>query len=369
MIRKLFFVFCLLLTACSLPGQSTAPAPQAWFDMPLPDTILYPPNPCQVIAHGASPNGISAFEISLNGTLATSVPASDSKQTLGTLKTVCPALAPGKNIIEVRAQDSTGSWSGWTQTIVYLADEPAPVRPTETAVPASPAAPTRMTTRVPPSTLTRVPVRTFTSVPSNAPTRAPSFTPTRVPSNTPTRVPSNTPIRVPSNTPTRVPSSTPTTVVSTGGVTVERISTNLVYLGRADCGPLDVTITARAVAPNGIRVVVLFYRFATSSSSSEFESVSMNSIGGDLYERTLNPTSLLGGVPFESATLQYQIVIQQVDGDTSLRTPVLGDISVQACGAVTRSCSAYTDERSCIANGCNWVSIPGTVPIFECRNP
>lgn len=26
-------------------------------------------------------------------------------------------------------------------------------------------------------------------------------------------------------------------------------------------------------------------------------------------------------------------------------------------------------ERTCIANGCSWVNIPGTVPIFECRNP
>jgi hypothetical protein len=40
-----------------------------------------------------------------------------------------------------------------------------------------------------------------------------------------------------------------------------------------------------------------------------------------------------------------------------------------ACGRVTASCSSYTDERTCIANGCNWVSIPGVVPIYECRNP
>jgi hypothetical protein len=98
--------------------------------------------------------------------------------------------------------------------------------------------------------------------------------------------------------------------------------------------------------------------------------VLMMAFGGDLYEATLNPTSLLGGtIPFEQATLQYKIVIQQNDGDTSLRTQVIADIVVQACGRVTASCSSYTDERTCIANGCNWVSIPGTVPIYECRNP
>jgi hypothetical protein len=149
---------------------------------------------------------------------------------------------------------------------------------------------------------------------------------------------------------------------------VERISGNLVYLGASSCGPQEVTVTARAVAPNGIKVVVLFYRFATGNSSSGFESMSMNPIGGDLYQATLNPTSLLGGILFEQAALQYQIVIQQNNGDTSLRTPVIADIVVQACGRVTASCSSYTDERTCIANGCNWLSVPGIVPSYECRN-
>jgi hypothetical protein len=143
-----------------------------------------------------------------------------------------------------------------------------------------------------------------------------------------------------------------------------------VYLGRSECGLLEVTILARATAPNGINVVVLFYRFQTGNASSGFESVGMKSIGGDLYQATLNPTSLFGGsVPFDLATLQYQVVVQQNDGNISIRTPVLGDIVVRACGGVTVSCSSFTDERSCIANGCNWVNIPGTVPIFECRNP
>jgi hypothetical protein len=153
-------------------------------------------------------------------------------------------------------------------------------------------------------------------------------------------------------------------------VTIERVSTNLVYLGGSSCGTQQVTILARATAPNGIKVVVFFYRFQTGNSSSEFQSLGMKSSGDDLYEATLNPTSLLSGsIPFEQATLQYQIVIQQNNADTSLRTPVLSDITVRACGAVNVSCSSYTDERTCTANSCSWVSIPGTVPVYECRNP
>lgn len=320
--RTFSLLLCLLLAACNLPGEQSASAPQVWFDMPLPDTFFYPPNPCHLIAHGASPGGIAAFEISINGAVASNESPSDSKATLATLNTSCPNLIPGKNILEVRAQDNAGGWSDSAQTTVFLVDENLP---TDTTPPLS--------TETPVSTLTAIPTLTATLVPTSTPTL----------------------------TPTPPPVS---------GVTVERVSTNLVYLGGSTCGTNEVTILARAVAPNGINVVVLFYRFETGNSSSGFESVGMKSIGGDLYEATLNPTSLLGGsILFEQATLQYQIVIQQNDGDTSLRTQVIADIVVQACGRVTAACSSYIDERTCIANGCSWVNIPGVVPIYECRNP
>lgn len=329
MSRKLFtLTICILLTACNSSGGQAASQPQAWFDMPLPDTVFYPPNPCQVIAHGASPIGIAAFELSVNGVVIANIPNSDSKNTLAKLTRECAPLQPGKNLIGIRAQDTAGVWSDSTQTIVFLA---ANIIITETLTPRA----------------TDTPVSSLTAVSTLTATLPSTFTPTLTPT--------------PTSTSTPRPS---------GGVSVEHISTNLVYLGRADCGSREVTITARASAPNAIKVVVLFHRFQTGNSSSGFESVGMKSIGGDLYQATLNPTSLLGGsIPFDQATLQYQIVIQQNDGDTSLRTPVLADIAVKACGNVTASCSAYTDERNCIANGCNWVNIPGMVPIYECRNP
>lgn len=328
MMRKLSFILCLLLAACNSSVQSTASAPQAWPDIPLPDTVFYPPNPCNLIAHGASASGIAIFEISLNGAVAATEPPSDTEATLSMLNTACPSLTPGKNILEVRVRDNAGQWSDSTQTIVFLAQTDSttvtpPPRPTERVV----------------STLTAIPTLTATA--------------TQLPASTPTSTPTSTSMPLP-----------------TGGVTVESVSTNLVYLGSSTCGTQEVAIFARAVAPNGIKVVVLFYRFQTANSSTEFQSIGMNSIGGDLYEAALNPTSLLGGsIPFDKAILQYQVVVQQNDGDTSIRTPVLADIAVQACGRVTVSCSSYTDERTCIANGCSWVNIPGTVPIFECRNP
>lgn len=323
--RKLLFILCLLLVSCNLPGSQTASQPQAWFDMPLPETILYPPNPCHMIAHGASPNGIAAFEVHINSAFAFNEPVSDSKQTLATLDSICPRLIAGRNILEVRAQDSSGAWSEFTQTTVILADERLPDN-----------APPPLTTEPPATVRTAIPTltATLTQIPTS------TFTPTHTP-----------------------------TPRATGGVTIERVSTNLVYIGGSTCGANEVIILARASAPNGITTVELFYRFQTGNSSSEFKNVGMKSIGGDLYEATLNPTLLLGGAPFTQATLQYQIVIQQTDGDTSIRTPVLADIAVQACGGVTISCSSYTSQASCVEHGCSWVEIPGIVPIYECRNP
>lgn len=322
MSRKfLTLITCLLLAACNIPSQGPASIPQAWFDMPLPDTILYPPNPCHIIAHGASPNGVAAFDVYVNSAFAFNESTSDSKQTFATLKANCPRLISGKNILEVRAQDSSGAWSEFSQTTVILPEE-------------------------------------------RLPDEAPPPLPTETPATVRTAIPTLTATLIPTSTPAETPASQPT-----GGVTIERLSTNLVYLGGSTCGTNEVTLLARATAPNGIKVVVLFYRFETGRSSSGFESVGMKSIGGDLYQATLNPTSLLGGVPFERATLQYQVVVQQNDGDTSIRTAVLADITVQACGGVTISCSSYTSQASCVEHGCSWVEIPGIVPIYECRNP
>lgn len=329
MLRKSFILAVgLFIAACNALGQNASP-PQAWFDMPLPDTVFQSASACQVIAHGASPDGISSFELSINATVIAKVPNADPKSTLTKLNHDCAVLQPGKNLIEVRAQDSAGVWSASAQTTVFLAGNSS-ITPTA------------------PSRATDTPLVTVTALSTLTSTLTASAT-----------------LALPSDTPTAT-----FTPVPVGGVSVERVSTNQLYLGRADCGPLDVTIIARATAPNGIRVVVLFYRFQTGNASSEFQSLSMRSTGADLFEVTLNPTSLLGGsVPFEQATLQYQVVIQQNDGDVSLRTPLLSDIRVQACGSVTTSCSSYSDERTCVANGCNWVNIPGTVPLYECRNP
>lgn len=136
-------------------------------------------------------------------------------------------------------------------------------------------------------------------------------------------------------TPTVATTLTPTLTLApapAGGVSIQSISAETVYVGGSSCGPVQETIVAHATAPKGITVVVLFYRFNPASPKG-FQDVAMHPIGGDLYQATLNPTSLLGGsLGADQGTLVYQVVVQQKDSDTSIRTPVLADIALQACG-------------------------------------
>jgi hypothetical protein len=294
----------LWLSACGPaaggPAAGTANT-RAWFDAPLPETVVYPPNPCQIVAHGASPSGIAAFELEINGT-AIMLPSPDNNGSLATLTRECGLTLPGRYLLRMRAQDNGGSWSGYAETSLIIGGGA-----TATPSPASPR----------PQVIA-------------SPTRPP------------------------------IPPAV-------GAVSVESVETWVVYAGDASCGPNDVVITARAAAPKGIQVVVLFYRYEPGSPSG-FQNVAMSPIGGDLYRVSLVPNSTLGGPA--DGIVQYQVVVQQTDGDTSLRTPVLADIEVRSCGSpVEVSCASFPDQRACEANGCAWVAGPGIVPVYSCQNP
>jgi hypothetical protein len=310
MLKMRIWIGCMLvaLVVVGCGPASGGPAAgiagvRAWFDAPLPETVYWPPNPCQIVAHGGSPAGIAAFELEVNGAAST-VPSPETKSSLATLTRDCGLSLPGRYLLRVRAQDNGGNWSGYAETSLII----------EARGPTTPAAP-------PP--------------------------------------PAPPPLVIASAT-----SPLP------GGVSIESVETWVVYAGDATCGPNDVVITARATAPKGIQVVVLFYRYEPGSPSG-FLDVAMNPIGGDLYRASLIPNSTLGGPA--DGIVQYQVVVQQNDGDNSLRTPVFSDIAVQACSPAdnsggTDACSAFADQRTCIAKGCNWWEIPGTPPSFACRS-
>lgn len=308
--KRLFLGALLLLTALwgcapSSPGGGSfgVESPRAWFDAPLPGTVYYPPNPCAIVAHGASTNGIAVFELLINGT-AVSVPSPDTSASLVTLNRDCALTAPGTYALQLRAQDNDGNWSGYAETYVIIqgaGEEMTPPQPVDPA-------------------LTLTPGPTLTPVPSVQ-----------------------------------------------DELTVTEVSTWVVYVGDSSCGPKETVVTAHATASKGIAAVVLFYQF----NDSGFQSVGMTPIGNDLYRGTISMSALFGNsIPFDQAIIGYQVVVQQKDGDTSLRTPVNPDIEAKACGSSsggqTDSCNAFTDQRTCIANNCNWWQTSDTT--FVCQS-
>ncbi|MCC6146089.1 MAG: hypothetical protein IT308_00825 [Anaerolineaceae bacterium] len=420
---------CNLSTSTDTPSGGSINVPRAWFDAPLPSTVIIPPNPCQIVAHGSSPNGVAMFELSING-VAASIPSSDTKNSLVTLTHDCGLPDPGEYLLRLRTQDNSGSWSGYAETSLIIAG-------VETPTPESAVCTNNLdvTFEDPLQKANMTPGQQFTktwTVQNTGTctwgegyhlvfTGGPSMSEGAASMNNTLDMPLGSLVSIPvapgqkvaiplaqtapisegwyvgawnlvapngdkipiTYSGTTMPSMYVDIVVKAGSptpppvgsISIERVSTNQVYLGQASCGPLEVTIAARAFAPKGITVVVLFYRFSTGGSSGDFQSVTMAPLGGDLYQSTLNPTSLLGGtIPFDQATLQYQIVVQQTDNDTSIRTPVMTDITVQACGSIPAPttapvCSLYTDNRSCVENGCSWVLKPGIIPIYGCQNP
>lgn len=310
--KNIFLTMAILmlgLGGCSPSADSSEfigpDSPQAWFDAPLPGTVFWPPNPCAIVAHGASPNGIAVFELFINGNAA-SVPSPETSASLVTLTRDCAVTEPGTYALQLRAQDNSGDWSGYAETYFIIPGADGEVAPPQPVDPV----------------LTLTPRPTLTPVPS-------------------------------------VPDE----------LTVTEVSTWVVYVGESSCGPQETVVTARATASKGIAAVTLFYQF----NGSEFQSVGMSPIGNDLYRGTISMPALFGNsIPFDSAIIGYQVVVQQSDGDTSLRTPVNPDIEAKACGSSsggspggqTDACNAFTDQRTCTANNCNWWQINDTT--FVC---
>ncbi len=122
-----FLAFCsliaLLASACGPSSGSPAGGAtslHAWFDAPLPNSTFLPPNPCQIVAHGASPNGIAAFELSINGAVSANIPSPDTKSSLVTLTRDCGLSEPGNYLLQIRAQDNAGKWSDYAETNLII---------------------------------------------------------------------------------------------------------------------------------------------------------------------------------------------------------------------------------------------------------
>ncbi len=106
------------------PVDQIATEPAVWIDVPLPASV-YPPDPAKVLSHASSPNGISAFELSVDGEVVANNQA-PPESTGDTLVQMTQAWIPaglGTYQLSVRAIDGLGDFGPSTSVFITISDE------------------------------------------------------------------------------------------------------------------------------------------------------------------------------------------------------------------------------------------------------
>jgi hypothetical protein len=264
----------LLLVGCDPTTPTPSPAPQSWIDSPLPGSYsfigLY-----HLVFHAASLDGVTEFEISINGNVEAVVPPQSTGPGGGGMTLFYGELtwgfgAPGTYLIQVRAKSGGGVYGPPAQVgITITEDVLEALSPTE-------------------------------EVTEDSPT----------------------------------PTNTPEPVVADGtGFDEPNFSEMEIYY-RGSCGPRQLTIDIQATDPEAYSVVV-FLRLADQNSSdqTEWTAMAMTPGGDGRFAITL---SVEGDVPlywsYLQSFLQLQFVATSQDGEEVGRSPVYSEITVETCG-------------------------------------
>ena len=262
----------LLLVGCDPSTPTPSPAPQTWIDSPLPGSYGLPTS-FQLVFHAASFNGVSEFEVSVNGVVEGSVPPQTTGPGGGGATLFYGEMhwgvgAPGTYLIQVRAKSGAGVYGPPAQVEIIIEDWIQEVPPSPT----------------------------------------PSMTEE-------------------SEDGTPEPSDDGT------GFDEPRFSDMELYY-RGSCGPRQLTIDINATDPEAHSVVV-FFRLADQNSSdmTEWTAMAMSPQGDGNFTITL---SVEGDVPlywsYLQAYLQLQFVATSQGGEEVGRSPVYSEITVERCG-------------------------------------
>jgi hypothetical protein len=100
-------------------GQPQAQPVEAGIDSPSNGSTL-PMGPIEIAYHATSTEGVSAIELSINGEVVNSFASPDSDQKVIALKYTWQPSVPGSHTIRVRAQNSAGAWSNFSDATVNI---------------------------------------------------------------------------------------------------------------------------------------------------------------------------------------------------------------------------------------------------------
>lgn len=140
------------LASCEYPSTPTPDlspqqdvSPLAWIDGPL-DGMHLSPGAYEITAHGSDLQGITQMEIAINGLPLVREPGAGADATLVTLRKDWNPVDPGTYVIQVRAQNSGGSWSTPATVTVWI-DQPIQLpSPTAITLPTAATIPTLTST-------------------------------------------------------------------------------------------------------------------------------------------------------------------------------------------------------------------------------
>jgi hypothetical protein len=265
----------LLMVGCNQATPTPSPAPQAWIDSPLPGTYTFI-GIYNLVFHAASYDGVSEFEVSINGNVEAVVQPQTTGPGGGGITLFYGALswgfgAPGTYLIQVRAKSGGGVYGAPAQVEITITEELDLIEDLELPTPDVPEPPT--------------------------------------------------------------PTPTPEPVDEGTGFGEPTFSEMELYY-RGSCGPNQMTIEINATDLEAYSVVV-FFRLAdqTSSDQTEWTAMAMSPQGDGVFMLTL---ALEDDVPlfwsYLQAYLQLQFVATSQDGTEVGRSPVYSEVTVERCG-------------------------------------
>ena len=288
--KRATFVLCaffLIVTviACDfagitfdLGGGGEEPAVAQPQNMPVEAGIDAPSNgsvfqmgPVDIAYHASSTEGVSVVELSIDGTVVSSITSPDANQKVVALKYTWNPPASGNHTLQVRAQNKAGAWSNFATAAVTIQGEQPPAQQ-----------------------------------------QGQQSTNTPEPTDTPE------------------PTATPKDMTI---FDIEH-SKDTFYYGGGGCNR-ELTITAKVSQPEKAYVVVLFIRLVDKEGEGtkgwdSGRAMSKKGSDGD-YSVTLFSENIPNYSAYDYASMNYQIVVQDKAGNYLARSEVIKKVSLEIC--------------------------------------
>ena len=226
-----------------------------------------PMGPVEIAYHATSPEGVSAIELSVNGEVVSSFASPDSDQNVIALKHTWQPSVSGSHTIRVRAQNSAGAWSDFSAVTVNIGDGQ----------------------QDPPSE-------------------------------------SETPKETDTPSPTATPED----------MTIINIEHDLdkFYYGGGTCGSREVTISSDITRPDDVYAAILFIRFYDNEGGGLTKWDTGRVLGrksDDHFSATLFSENIPNYNAYKSASMNYQIVVQDKAGNSLARSEVIRKLQLERC--------------------------------------